>query len=890
MLALIIGNTQHNQVRGKSLLPTTNAKQALEEVKRMTRLSLSTQGAHVVEIEGTVPVMVAFLGQGNGGETRINLERNRDRGYDDVLGRAGVLAAFDVDDGALTGHPEDVIDIAEQLVAVISRHVEVCEGEEPEVSTVIQLDAAAPDIGRCLFFSPAAQYWKAPEGYWLQGASDEATEDYPVADIDLDIVDVTPAPAVNVTEQSTHTQKDQDAMNTTQYTVNEMMVALRQNAPTLIDLGMISSDIEINQFFANNPRRITTVLNILSLAPDMVEQMRTNAPALAQQFNEISLLMAEQQAEVQSDDAPVGVAAAIPVRQIPADMDLDLAAKPHTAGASVQRRPEVGEYDDNVNTESSDLDDADMDEEDLSGEFDAAEADAAADEAASNLDPEVMHTNLNALIVESDFDSVTEDNAEAVEVVLINFINSAVAELNEAGEIDVSSLMSPDDIEDAQNNEGVEGLAGLINDTELLHYVSEDLLNSTEDALCIAYLGELAEDADVDAHGDDGDEEEDNNEVDDNEDYSEEEGDGEMDPTSMSPVPTSLVTIVPRLIVNVVLPSYGPLANLSATTLRALNEIEGDDRRKYDLATGLSRSNNDKAPVGFYRKPFNTLARTLAKLANATVIIPVSAEELAEHQEIAVNYVAEHVANVDIAGSLNAALERLSTLPADEDGNLIVGFSGESEERAIPISSLMSLNKSIDLIELDDSYNVELTVVMSFVAPGFRNLKDSAALARGLVKMCATAAANTGISVSPSITFTGMDAYLSEEVRAAVAVNDIVTAMYGTVAEFGETPVAIYNAARLSSLRTAVKDGDAYRVYMQSEDGEMCVTDVHTEDRTPRADAALLEASAVSMFDPDGAALYGLGGDTTITLFTFKEGEQDGDEDEMEMDGEEQAE
>lgn len=49
----------------------------------------------------------------------------------------------------------------------------------------------------------------------------------------------------------------------------------------------------------------------------------------------------------------------------------------------------------------------------------------------------------------------------------------------------------------------------------------------------------------------------------------------------------------------------------------------------------------------------------------------------------------------------------------------------------------------------------------------------------------------------------------------------------------------------------------------------------------------MIDAAAIGTFDPEGSALYALGGDNTITLFTITEDNGDGDEDDsMEMEGE----
>lgn len=899
MLALVIGNTTHNRVRNHPLLPAANPKQALEEVKRLTRLHLSTRGAFDFELEGTVPVLIAFLGTGSVGENRLNLERGRDRDYIDVLGKAGVLAAFTVDD--LVGHHEDDLsDFANWLLSSLSDHVEINEGPEPDGAFIIKLEELDGEyVERCVFTSPAAQYWVAPEGYWLQGVDRDASDLDMAGDIDLDASqEDTPVVSEGAQADSDTLRTDDEVqpttengainMNTTntenatmQHTVAEAMSALRKNADTLIEIGLIKDALGLNARLSE-VKVLNTLIGMMDLEPSMADFIRANAPVIADKFKAIDLLMAEQAADMSSD---IDQGDIIPVVQVSADplgiADLDVAAKP--AGASVQRRADADDAEHAVG-ETEDF----TDEEDLSNEFDMAEAEA---EAESALDGEVMHYNVNELINNDNTDYVTEDNAGDVACALLNFIEAAMAELREVGDVDVDSLMSEEDLAEARDG-SINDLTQLIRDTDLLDLVSEDLLTEFDDQLVAAYSGE---DGEVEA-----DEEHDDTPVsartdlaaDDEGDEGDEEGDddygihGTRDLSQMAAVPSSLVTVVPRLVVNVVLPSHGPLSRLSGDTLRSLNTVVGDDGVTYDLATGLTKSRTPDAPNGFYRKPFNTLARTLSRLAGATVVVPMTADELADNQDAAVNFVAEHVSNVDVEGALTGALARLSTLPSDEDGNLIVGFSGEGED-GIPVNSLMSLDKSVDLIDNDGSFNVELTVTLSFVAPGYRNLRDFAALARSLIKMCANAANSTGLSIHPAITYSGVDAYLGEDDPASAAVNEIVSAMYGEVVEFGNAPTSIYNAARMSSLRTAVSDASAFKVYLQGEDGEIVVATCGDDGIEGRTLNAMSDAAAIGTFDPEGSALYALGGDNTITLFTITEDNGDGDEDDsMEMEGE----
>lgn len=898
MLALVIGNTAHNRVRNHPLLPAANAKQALEEVKRLTRLHLSTRGAFDFELEGTVPVMIAFLGSGSVGENRMSLERGRDRDYDNVLGKAGVLAAYTVSD-EVGASEEDMMDFSEWMLSALSDHIEINEGQEPDGAWIIHLEDVNTDyIERCVFTSPAAQYWQAPEGYWIQGNDPHnAGSDLDVSgDVDLDndtghvaaAVDHAPiggedAQPVSDTlrpvevQTTVTTTEEVKAMHTT----NEAMSALRKNANTLIEMGLISDAMGINSRLSE-VKVLNTVAGMLDLEPSMAAYIRANAQAIADQFKAISMLVAEQAADLQSDQ---NVDTIIPVKNVSADPlslreELESQVKPVSQGAAVQRRDDDGNVE--IDEELVDVEEHDA-EADLSNEFDAAEAEAELEGSdGSNLDPEVMHTNLHDLIVNEDASYVNDDNEGAVRDVLYGFVQDACAELTEAGEVDPATLMSDEDVTEAYN-EGMSALIGLINDTELLHLVSEDLLTHTEDMLTVAYMGEEApgdeQEEEHDAEGEHGD----------GDDYEVAEEDDGIDPgyaavdmTRLSAVPSALVTIVPRLVVNVVLPSTGPLARLSNDTLRALNAIEGDDGNKHDLATGLTKSRNENSPNGFYRKPFNTLARTLSRLANATILVPMSAEDLANNQEAAVNFVADHVANIDVESALTNALGRLNALPADEDGNLIVGFSGEGED-GIPVDALMSLDKSIDLIDNGGSFNVELTVTLSFVAPGYRNLRESAALARSLIKMCATASNSTGLSIHPAITYTGADAYLTEDSSAAASVNEIVSAMFAEVLEFGNAPTNVYNSARMSSLRTATIDAAAYKVYLQNEEGEIIVATCGDDDVSERTMNALVDAATIGTFDPEGHALYALGGDNTITLFAITEEVEGDDDEQMEM-------
>lgn len=386
----------------------------------------------------------------------------------------------------------------------------------------------------------------------------------------------------------------------------------------------------------------------------------------------------------------------------------------------------------------------------------------------------------------------------------------------------------------------------------LYHSVEE------EDDDFAAVVGELVEsiaDAQAIDLGDDGEEEEDD-EIEmglDDDDEEDEEDDG---------LRLVNVTIVPRLVLNL---SLDNRLRLTEEEILALGCVEGE-QGDYDLSIGLNGRTKGKknAPRGFYLGPIRDVASELAKIANASVLIPQSKLK-GDHERLARAIIA---ALPNGSGGLNMNLRGEDRIVLDHEGNITVGFAdeeGDGDERVVNFNDLCNLSTNFYVGDnIATGTTIEVTTVLTMFLPRLSGgtKEGRSLLVEHLCKLAVRNAERTGVPVLPAITFLGADAALQDTSGMSV-VECLQTIL--SVAE-NEDPTVFGNwAGAVGASMAAVMSGEDHGISYLSEDQRIDFDNAENEDEIELIDGVLSDTGAVMLTDA-GPNLFALGGDYTVML------------------------
>lgn len=379
-----------------------------------------------------------------------------------------------------------------------------------------------------------------------------------------------------------------------------------------------------------------------------------------------------------------------------------------------------------------------------------------------------------------------------------------------------------------------------------------------EDDDFAAVVGELVEsvaDAQAIDLGDEGDDEEDEDEMGlgDDEDDDEDESDD---------LRLVNVTIVPRLVLNL---SLDNRLHLTEEEILALGCVEGE-QGDYDLSIGLNGRTKGKknAPRGFYLGPIRDVASELAKIANASVLIPQSKLK-GDHERLARAIIA---ALPNGSGGLNMNLRGEERIVLDHEGNITVGFAdeeGDGGERVVNFNDLCSLSTNFYVGDnIATGTTIEVTTVLTMFLPRLSGgtKEGRSLLVEHLCKLAVRNAERTGVPVLPAITFLGADAALQDTSGMSV-VECLQTIL--SVAENEDPTVFGIWAGAVGASMSAVMSGEDHGISYLSEDQRIDFDNAENEDEIELIDGVLSDTGAVMLTDA-GPNLFALGGDYTVML------------------------
>lgn len=380
-----------------------------------------------------------------------------------------------------------------------------------------------------------------------------------------------------------------------------------------------------------------------------------------------------------------------------------------------------------------------------------------------------------------------------------------------------------------------------------------------EDDDFAAVVGELVEsiaDAQAIDLGDDGEEDEEDDEIEiglDDEDDDEDESDD---------LRLVNVTIVPRLVLNL---SLDNRLHLTEDEILALGCVEGE-QGDYDLSIGLNGRTKGKknAPRGFYLGPIRDVASELAKIANASVLIPQSKLK-GDHERLARAIIA---ALPNGSGGLNMNLRGEERIVLDHEGNITVGFAdeeGDGGERVVNFNDLCNLSTNFYVGDnIATGTTIEVTTVLTMFLPRLSGgtKEGRSLLVEHLCKLAVRNAERTGVPVLPAITFLGADAALQD--TSGMSVVECLQTML-SVSE-NEDPTVFGNwAGAVGASMAAVMSGEDHGISYLSEDQRIDFDNAENEDEIELIDGVLSDTGAVMLTDA-GPNLFALGGDYTVML------------------------
>lgn len=864
MLMLIISNTEgRNGVVGVRPLQFNNARQALEAVKGQLKMHVATIHAETVHIDDSLPLVIGFVGRGAAAETVLaNVMTAQGEATPAFLERCGVIGAYHVPE---TDDAEILSGYVDEVVANLATYLPTDEGApfSGEPLTIDGLELMAGSPLNVVVSSDGSQLGRPAERATEQTGALEFDTDEPVneqATVETSVV----AEA----QPATHTEIEtkETVMTTNTLPKAELMRAARQLHADLAASVPNFQPIEVAFCEASRLRRFCG-LNLSDLDPALLNELRDRADEVCDCLRELAALTATQDDELE----------AIPsVAVTDNGDDEDFSPTPDMSLSTDDE--EFEEVETLVEGDASFTEEHDVDT------VDAELVEEGDEEVSIDLhDAEVLAEKLPAvfLLTQGRLDEV-EGAMAAVAGFALNLIAEQGADFNDFNESDVAEAVASGELIN---------VVTLLDDSDWLSAASFDLLYELDGNLTDAAAeagfdvqGEVDQSGiDLDAEGDANEELSEGDENDWYEGEEEEEDDEEEDDAEPeADLQLLQVTIVPRLVLNLVADYNGHV--YTKEQRQALMAMPTESGRVLNLAYGISGTDSNTGSQGAYIRAIARTAKALGQLANATVLLPAS------HANVTADKLAATVASAatgtDINELLSNVLADLQGIEVDEDGNVMIGFAddeGDETEEKIALSDLCDFDVKYSMMREHDfgPATIEVTALLSMRMPilGFAKRPDQ--IATRLASLADKQFERHGVEVYPAITFNAVDRIFnrSEDYsdRNVACLTEVVSALISQ-ASTEDSPWA---GAVVASHRAVTETG-MYGIGLLVDGSE-------AEQYIPLHEVVDIDAyasvgndAAAILCTPIGESMFSMGGDTTVLLTRAKDDVEEEDETEME--------
>lgn len=893
MLMLIIGNTAaRNAVVGTRPIQFTQPRQALEAVKGQLKMHVATIHAETVHVDDNIPLVIGFVGRGNAAETALaNVLTAQGDNAATTLERCGVIGAYRVEE---TDDTEVLAARAQYVVGQLATYLPSPEGaiggdqvlyvDDAELMVGSPLNVVVSDDGSLLGVSYV---------------SDDSEEE-PSVEANHEYVAVAAAPSAApvevapVAETQVVTEPKETVM--TKMSNYELMSNVRKLHAELCAVVPNFKPFEVAFPDANRLRTYIT-LGVSQLPEAVLNEISERADEVVAKLKELAALSATQNEEI------------APLAAVSLDHGQGNVAASNGLGADVAEfEPVVDEefhgdeeeFEEEVETLVEGEPRVEVSRDALAAAVTAAstEGDDEAEVEEENIDlndDAVLAEKLPAiwLLGQGRLDAV-EGLADVMAEFSNNFIAEQGEEFNEFNSEDIDEALASGDLLnlwalltdaewlDAASFESLYELDGAL--TDLATAAGIDVFGEVEDSGITGLdtdEGEFDHESDADGESDDeagmwtGDEEE--------------EEDPEVEDEDASDLNLIQVTILPRLVLNVVADYNGHA--YTADQLRALAKLPCESGRVLNLGHGVSAKDSSTGAQGAYLRPISRIAKALGQLAGATVLLPENFAKL-DADALAAK-IAGASLGVDINELMNDVLTDLQGVDVDEDGNIMIGFSEEDdgEDSVVALNDLCSFDVNYSMMREHDfgPATIEVTAVLSMRLPSLGYVKRPQAIIERVAALAARNQQRSGIDVYPAITFNAADRMFARaegfEDRNVSCLPEVVSALVGEVnTEESPWAGAVFASHRgvtetgMFGLGLLTLDGDNVEQYLPMS--EIIDIDVY---------ASVANDAAAVFTSPIGNALFAMGGDSTVMLTTAKEEEEEEDDsDDMELDASEE--
>lgn len=851
MLMLIIANTEgRNGVVGVRPIQFNNARQALEAVKGQLKMHVATIHAETLNIDDTIPLVVGFVGRGNAAESVLaNVMTAQGDNTAAFLERCGVIGAYHVpetdDAEILSGYTNAVF---ENLATYLPTEEGAPGSGEPLAVDGLEFLAGAPL--NVVVHADGAQLGRPSPLQQLGGNS------YAEQEVETEIETPVVAEAQPVTQSKIETEET--VMTATQMSKADLMRTARQLHSDLSAAVPNFQPIEIAFGDASRLRRFCG-LKLTNMDQATLDELQSRAEEVCQCLKELAALTATQDDELEvtahvsagSDDDDF---APVPDQQLADDDD-----------------EEFDEVDTEVETDIEPTADLVADDE-L-----PVEADTSADDLDLN-DMTVLAEKLPAvfLLTQGRLDEV-EGAMAAVSEFAVNLITEQGGDFNDFNESDVAEAVESGELVN---------VVTLLDESDWLNAASFDLLYELDGALTDAAAASgIDVQGEVDQSGIDLDTDDEemltDNDTDNDNDWEEDDEEEDEDAEPEADLQMLQVTIVPRLVLNLVADYNGHV--YTKEQRHALMAMPTESGRVLNLAYGISGNDSNNGSQGAYVRAIGRTAKALGQLANATVLLPSSyADVTADKLAAAVTAAAT---GTDINELLSNVLADLQGIEVDEEGNVMIGFAddeGDETEPKIALSDLCDFDVKYSMMREHDfgPATIEVTAMLNMRMPILGFAKYPEKIAARLASLADKQFDRHGVDVYPAITFNAVDRIFNrtEEFsdRNIACLPEVISALIAQV-NVEESPWA---GAVVATHRAVVETG-VYGIGLLVDDSEV-------EQYVPLHEVVDIDAYAsvgndacAVLCTPIGESLFGMGGDTTIMLTRAKDDSEEEDETEL---------
>lgn len=875
MLMLIIGNTAaRNTVVGVRPLQFTQPRQALEAVKGQLKMHVATIHAETVHVDDNIPLVIGFVGRGNAAETALaNVLTAQGENAAAALERCGVIGAYRIEE---TDDAEVLSGWVNYVVSQLATYLPTPEGA-PGGNDVLYVDDSEFMVG-----SPLSVV-VSDDGSLLGLCGDVATsqefneteteyeyvaEAAPLAE--APVVELAPVAATQDTTEPKETVMTKMSNYDLMRNVRQLHKELAEVVPNFKPLDQAFPDAARLRSFCS--------LGVSQLPEDVLTEIAERAGEVVAKLNEMRELSASQ-----NDELPL--IAADRIQEVPTEEfeeSEEFEEEFEEVETRVEGDPVVEVARDKLavvlSAAGTDGDDEMEDEE-------------VEDEELDLNDDAVLAEKLPAIFLLSQgrLDSITPAG-----VVAAKLAEFATAFIEEQGGADFNEFNDAD-VTDALESGELLNLWSLLADADWLALASFESLYELDGALT-----DLATAAGIDVFGEVDDSgiteleaaEQEEDEDDESGMWSgdeEEEDDADTEEVDAADLALVQVTILPRLVLNVVADYNGQV--YSREQLEALAKLPCESGRVLNLGHGVSAKDARTGAQGAYLRPISRISKALGQLAGATVLLPESFASL-DADALAAK-IAGAALGTDIDELLSDVLSDLQGVDVDEDGNIMIGFSEDEdgEDSVIALRDLCAFDVNYSMMREHDfgPATIEVTAVLSMRLPAMGYVKRPQAIIERVASLASRMQQRSGIDIYPAITFNAADRMFVRaedfEDRNVACLADVISALVAEV-NVDESPWAgaVYASHRgvtetgMFGLGLLASDGDNVEQYLPMS--EIMDIDVY---------ASVANDAAAVFTSPIGVALYAMGGDSTVMLTTAKGEEEDADDGEdMELEGSEE--